>query len=78
MKFEGSCLKQNITSSKLRNVVHLFIVYELDTCSRDLSTDFTIGVSLFGAFKFTDNADLDKYRYSDYGNGFEACPGINC
>ena len=40
--------------------------------SRDLNTDFRLGISVFGAVKLTKNADLDKYGYSGYGIGFDA------
>ena len=56
-----------------KNVVNLFIAYELDTWSRDLNMDFTLGDCLFGAFKLTENADLDKYGYSGYSTGFDTC-----
>ena len=47
--------------------------YELDTCSRDLSTNFTLGEFLFGAVKLTSNFDPNKYGYSDKDIGFDAC-----
>ena len=50
--------------------MNLFIVYELETWSRDLSTDFTLGECLFGAVKSTRNADPGKY--SGYVTGFDA------
>ena len=28
---------------------------------------------MFGAVNLTSNADPDKYKYSGYGNGFDAC-----
>ena len=31
---------------------------------------FELGNCFFGAVKLTKNADLDKYKYSDYGIGF--------
>ena len=52
-------------------MVSLFIFYELDTESRELNTDFTLKVCLFGTLKLTKNADPDKYKYSDYGKGFD-------
>ena len=42
------------------NVVNLFIVYELDTWSRDLNTDFTLKDCLFEDVKLTKKADPDK------------------
>ena len=72
MKFEGSCLKQEIRSFELRNVINLFIVHKLDRCSKDLKIDFTVGVCLFRAFRLANNTDPDKYRHSDYGNRSDA------
>ena len=50
----------------------MYIVYELNTCSRDLSTDFTLWDCLFRAVQLTENTGKDKYRYSSYGIGFDA------
>ena len=36
------------------------------------SDDPTLGNSLFGAAKLLKNADIDKYKYSGYGIGFDA------
>ena len=44
--------------------IHCFIVYELDSWTRDLDSDFTLGVCLFGVVKLAKNADPDKYAYS--------------
>ena len=53
-------------------IINLYISYRLDTWSRDLNTDFTLGNCLFGAVKLTTNADLDKYGCSAYDIGFDA------
>ena len=50
-----------------------FIVYELNTWSKNLNVDFTLQDCLFGAVKLTTNADADKYFYSGYGVGFDSC-----
>ena len=72
-KFKRSCLKQEYTAPFTpNNLVHLFIVYELDRWSRDLDTDFTLKNSLFGAVKLTKNADPGKYKYSGYDKGFDS------
>ena len=43
LKFKGSCLKQEDTAPFTpNNVVNLFIVYELDSWSSDLDTDFSL------------------------------------
>ena len=64
VEFKKSCLKWDNVAFTQRNVVSLFIVYELDACSRDLNTVFTPKDCLFGAVKLTRNADTDKYFYS--------------
>ena len=53
-------------------MVNLFIVYELDTWSRNLNTDFTLKDCFFRAVKLTKNADPDKYKYTGYGIGFDS------
>ena len=53
-------------------MVNLFVVYELDTWSRDLNTCFTLKDCLFGSVKLTKNADTDKNKYSSYGIGFDS------
>ena len=50
-----------------------FIAYELDACSRELNMDFTLDGCLFGTVELTKNFDLDKYGYSGYGIGLDAC-----
>ena len=52
-------------------MVNYFIVYELDSWSRDLNTDFTLGDCLFGGVKLTKSIDPDKYSYSSFGIGFD-------
>ena len=56
-----------------RNVVNLFIVYELDRLSQDLNANFTLRGCLLGAVKLTKNADPHKYSHSRYGIGFDFC-----
>ena len=58
LKFKGSCTKlEDKAAYTPYNVVNLFVVYELDTWSQDLSTDFTLKNCLFGAVKLAKNAD---------------------
>ena len=71
VEFKESCLKQGKDTFTHRSVVNLYIVYELNTQSRDLSTKYTLGNYLHGAVKLTMNADHDKYGYSGYGIGFD-------
>ena len=54
------------------NMLNSFIVYELDTWSQDLNTDFTLKGCLFGSVKVIKNDDTDKYSYSGYGVEFDS------
>ena len=47
------------------------IVYRLSPHT-NINTDFTLKNCLFGADKLTKNADIDKYKYSGYGIGFNS------
>ena len=38
----------------------------------NLNIDFALGNCLFGSMKLTTNADLDKYKYTGYGIGFDS------
>ena len=80
VKFTGSCLKQ---SNKLTytqgKIVNIYIVYELGASSSSNSnpassssdSDPTLKNCLFGVVTLTKNADIEKYGYSGYGNGFD-------
>ena len=57
INFYGICLRQDRISYIYRNLINLHIVYRLDTWSRDLNTDFTVGSCLFGAVELTKNKD---------------------
>ena len=51
-------------------VVNIYIDYELGT-STSHNNDPTLKNCLFGAVILTKNADVDKYKYSGYGTGFD-------
>ena len=51
-------------------MVNIYIVYELGASSSHID-DPTLKNCLFGAVTLTKNADIDKYRYSGYGIGFD-------
>ena len=70
-------MKQDTATFTPRNVVKLFIVYELVTWSRDFNTKFTLGDCLFGAVTLTKNADPDKSGYTDYVIGFDLCSSFS-
>ena len=70
MNFSGhSLIKSNISIPK--KVINLYISYTLGLQLRNLNTDFTLGNCLFGSVKPTKNADLDKYKHTGYGIGFD-------
>ena len=69
-KFNGSCLKQDKVTYDHRPVVNIYIVYVLNLTLN--SFDPTLEKCLFGAVKLTKNTDIDKYRYSGYGFGFDS------
>ena len=52
-------------------VVNIYIVYEL-AASSSHDSDPTLKNCLFGAVTLTKNADIEKYKYSGYGIGFDS------
>ena len=72
LKFKESCLKQEDKAAfTIKNVINLFIVYELDTWLPDLSAEFTLKDCSLGAVNVTKNADTDKCKYSSYEIAFD-------
>ena len=70
VKFTGSCLKQPKFTFTHKKVVNIYIVYELGASSSNVN-DPTIKNCLFGGVTLTKNADIEKYKYSGYGIGFD-------
>ena len=71
INLNGYCLmKNNICIPK--KVINLYISYTLGVQLRDFNTDYTLRNCLFGSVKLTKNADLDKYKYTDCGIGFDS------
>ena len=70
VQFTRSCLKQPNFTFTHNKVVNIYIVYELGASSSHID-DPTLKNCLFGAVTLTKNADIDKYRYSGYGIGFD-------
>ena len=69
VKFTGSCLKQDKVTFNHGKVANIYIAYELGASSSS-NSDPTI-TCLFGAVTLTKNANIDKYRYTGYGIGFD-------
>ena len=51
-------------------VVNIYIDYEIST-NVNINNYPTLENFLFGAVTLTKNADIDKYKYSGYGVGFD-------
>ena len=63
-------MRQNQVTYNHGPAVNIYIVYEttLDTKTFNIALENC----LFGAIKLTKNADVDKYKYSGYGIGFDS------
>ena len=70
LKFTGSALQQKRVTYNHKNVVNLYVVYEI-TSFHSIDNYPTLINALFGAVKLTKSADIDKYKYSGYGIGFD-------
>ena len=71
MNFNGHFLiKNNI--SILKKVINLYISDALSPKSKYLNTDFTLVNCLFRCVKLTKNEDLDKYKCTGYGIGYDS------
>ena len=60
VKLKEHCLI-NSNFSDFRKVIDLYSSYRVDTWSGALNTDFTFGISFYGAVGLTKNADPEKY-----------------
>ena len=70
IKFNGSFLNRFPPTMPHRNVVNIYIAYEITSNNNDINYP-TLENCLFGSVKLTKNADIDKNRYSGYGIGFD-------
>ena len=68
--FNGSIFRQPKITYNHNNTVNIYIVYELGAYGSNIN-DPTLKNCLFGTVTLTKNADIDKYRYSGYGIGFD-------
>ena len=69
-RFMGGCLKQNKRAFNHRKTVNTCIIYDLESNLNNF--DLTLENCLFGAVKLTKNSDIDKYKYTGYGTGFDS------
>ena len=70
VKFNGHCLKQEKITFNYGKLVNTYIAYEIER-SVDISSYPTLENCLFGAVKLTKHVDVDLYKYSGYGIGFD-------
>ena len=70
VKFNGSILRKPQISYTHLNIVNIYIVYEFGA-STSYNNYPTLKNCLIGAVILTENADIDKYKYSGCGIGFD-------
>ena len=70
VEFSGICIKQDKVTYNHGQIVNIYIVYEISK-NYSISTYTTLENCLFGAVTLTKNVDIDKYKYSGYGIGFD-------
>ena len=70
VNFNGICLKQDKITYTHGKIVNIYIVYEISK-SINISDYPTLENCLFGAVTLTKNTDINKYKCSGYGIGFD-------
>ena len=70
LKFEGSCLAQTKVTYTHKNIVNIYIVYEIGATTRN-SYDPKLINGLCGAVTLVKNSDINKFGYTGYGIGFD-------
>ena len=70
LKLNGSCLKQDKTTYRQGTVANIYIVYEISK-NYNVSSYPTLENCLFGAVSLSKHADINQYKYSGYGIGFD-------
>ena len=76
INFNGCCIINNISTP--RKVINLYISSKLNPRLKNLNTDFTLNICLFGSVKLAKNADPDKYDYSVYSIVFDSRREVSC
>ena len=71
VRFSGSCLKQDKITYNHGKIVNINIVCEINKNDSTKSSDLTLKKFLFGAVSLTKISDINKYKYSGYGTGFD-------
>ena len=66
----GSCSKQDKIIYTHRTIGNIYIVYKI-SLNFNYNENIALENCLFGAVKLTKNFDINKYKYSGYGIGFD-------
>ena len=69
VSFMPSILKQNKVTYNHGPIVNIYVLYRMTSHTK--SSSIVLENCLFGAVKITKNANVDKYKYSGYGTGFD-------
>ena len=70
VKFNGDCLKQEKITFNQVKIVNIYIVYKIES-SANISSYPTLKNCLFGAVKLRKHVDVDLYKCSGNGIGFD-------
>ena len=70
VKFNGGCLKQDKAKHNHGTIVNIYIVYEISK-NYTISSYPTLENCSLGAVSLTKHIDIDRYKYSAYGTGFD-------
>ena len=70
INFSMDCLKQEKITFNHGKIVNIYIVYEIER-SVNISSYPRLEKCLFGAVELTKHVDVDLYKYSGYGIGFD-------
>ena len=70
VKFREDCLKQETITIDHGKILNIYIVYEIERNVK-ISSYPTLENCLFGAVELTKHVDVDLYKYSGYGIGFD-------
>ena len=70
LRFSRDCLRQEKITFNHGKIVNIYIAYEIEK-SVNISSYPTLKNFLFGAVKLTKHIDVDQYKYSGDGIGFD-------
>ena len=70
VQFNGSCLKQDKATYSHGTIVNIYTVYEINK-NYNISSYPTLENCLFEAVRLAKHVDIDQYKYSGYGIGFD-------